>query len=279
MILPMENGKPIINSASGSSDATIASFSVIAIHDGYQAEMQVNTAFAWLHQSFRADLQVSFKSWSFEKLVAAPDIRAMSVLIGSEADMIIIATSSAEPLPDHITRWLDSITWQRNGRALMIAIEDDAGASFNHKGTLCECLQQWAARWHVDLICCEDLHYSTCQTILSLINGRSHQTLPAGTHESCTEPNTNMPLTIHQTMNKSQATMPPEQIQEVRGLAYQLWLQADRPVGKEIDFWLSAEQQVIQAAAEKMAHEATLKAAPAEKSAVKKTKSTTKRTQ
>jgi hypothetical protein len=281
MILPMENGEPIISRASRSSDATIASLSVIAIHDGYQAEMQVNQAFAWLHQCFRADLRMSFKAWTFEKLVSALDIRAMSVRIGTEADMIIIATSRAEPLPDHIKRWLDSITWQqREDRALVLALEEAAHSSCAHTSTLCEDLQQWAARWHAELICCADIHHQPSrQSILRRINERFHHVPASSPGQSDMKPAANIPLTIHQTMNQNQSTMTQVQIQEVRGLAYHLWLQADRPVGREIDFWLSAEKQVNQAAAEKAAREVTLKAAPTEKPAVKKTKSTTKRTQ
>ncbi len=93
------------------------------------------------------------------------------------------------------------------------------------------------------------------------------------------KPSGNIHLTIYQNMNEHQATLSPAQIQEVRGLAYHLWLQADRPVGREIDFWLTAEKQVIEAAAEKAIQEASLSSVPAAKTAPKKTKSTTKRTQ
>lgn len=276
----MENGKPIISKASRSSDDTIASFSVIAIHDGYQAEMQVNQAFAWLHQCFRADLRMSFKAWTFEKLVSALDIRAMSVRIGTEADMIIIATSSAEPLPDHIKRWLDSITWQqREDRAFVLALTDDASSPSAHTGAFCEYLQQWAARWHAEIICGADIHHQPSrQSILRCINDRFHG-LTASPDQSDMEQAENIPLTIHQTIKQNQSTMAPAQIQEIRDLAYHLWLQSDRPSGKEIDFWLRAEKQVIQAAAEKAAHEATLKAAPVVKPATQKSKPNTKRTQ
>lgn len=276
----MEKGEPIIGINSLNSDRACPSFSVIAIHDGYQAEMQVNRAFAWLHQCLSADLRMSFKAWSFEKLVAALDIRAMSVRIAIEADLIIIATSSGMPLPDHIIRWLDSISGQRHeDKALFLALEDDAQSPCAHTSTLCGDLQQWAARWHVAVICCVDIsHQSSRQSILRRINERFYRVSVTSPDQSDVEPVTNIPLTIRQTMNQHQTIMTPEQIQEVRGLAYHLWLQADRPFGKEMDFWLSAEKQVIQAAAEKAANESSLKAAPATKSVAKKTKPTTKRT-
>lgn len=279
MVLPVENDESIISRESRSRDATVAPFSIIAIHDGYRSEIQVNQAFSWLHQSFRADMRMTFNAWTFEKLVSALDIRAMSVRIGIEADMIIIATPSGEPLPDHIKRWLDSITRERKKRAMVLALEQDAHSPCAQISKLCEDLQQWASRWQAELICCTDIHHPPSrQSILRLVNDRLHQTLPAGTGDTYLEPDAGKPLTFYQTMEKAQTTMTPAQIQEVRGLAYHLWLQADRPVGKEIDFWLSAEQQVIQAAAEKATHEAALKSVPAAESAVKKTKSTNKRT-
>lgn len=279
-VLLMESGQQTKSAAPLGRDVSIAPFSVIAIHDGYRSEIQVNHAFSWLHQSFCTDLRMSFNAWTFEKLVSALDIRAMSVRIGIEADMIIIATPSGEPLPDHIKRWLDSITRERKKRAMVLALEQDAHSPCAQTSTLCEDLQHWASRWQADLICCTDIHHPPSrQSILRLVNDRLNQTLPAGTGDTYLEPDAGKPLTFYQTMKKTQTTMTPAQIQEVRGLAYHLWLQADRPVGKEIDFWLSAEQQVIQAATETAAHEAALKAGPAAESAVKKTKSTHKRTQ
>jgi hypothetical protein len=93
------------------------------------------------------------------------------------------------------------------------------------------------------------------------------------------EPVTKILISVSQTMNQNQTIMTPEQIQEVRGLAYHLWLQADRPCGKEMDFWLSAEKQYIQAATKKAADEITLKAVPVVRSVSKKSKPNTKRTQ
>ncbi len=254
MILPMENGEPIISRVLRSSAATTASFSVIAIHNGYQSEMQVNQAFAWLRHCFRDDLRMSFKSWTFEKLVSALDIRAMSVRIGKEADMIIIATSCAESLTDHIRRWLDSITRpQRVDRVLVLVLEGNSHPSSAHTNILCEDLQQRAARWHAELICCADIqHQASRQSILRGINERFHHVPTASLSQSDMKPDVNAPLTIQQTMNPNQAAMSSAQIKGVRALAYHLWLQADRLTGKEVDFWLSAEKLVHQATAKKV---------------------------
>lgn len=124
----MENGEPLISIALRSS-ATV-------IHDGSQAEMQVNQAFAWLYQCFRADSRMFFRAGTFEKLVSALDICARSVRIGKEANMIIIATSCAKSLPNHIKYWMDSITRpQRHDRAFVLALKENSHASSAHTNT------------------------------------------------------------------------------------------------------------------------------------------------
>jgi hypothetical protein len=174
MVKAMENREPAISRTSHGSGGSTASLSFIAIYDGYQAEMQVNHAFTWLHQSLRADLRMSFNSWPSEKLVSSPDIRAVSVRVGTEADLLIIATSNSEPLPDHIKRWLDSTIWQqREQRTLIIATEDDAHASSALMGGLAEYIGKLAASWQANLICCADLnHPPSRQSILRFINDR-----------------------------------------------------------------------------------------------------------
>jgi hypothetical protein len=173
----MEKGEPIIRVHSRSSECTSPSFSVIAVYDGCQAEMQVNRTFAWLHQCFSADLRMSFKVWSFERLMAGLDIHAMSVRTAIEADLIIISTSSGIPLPDHIIRWLDSFSGQKQeGKALVLVLEDDAQSPCPNKSTLCGDLKQWAARWHAADICCLDIsHQPSRQSILRRINERFYR--------------------------------------------------------------------------------------------------------
>ncbi len=239
----MGKGESIIDKKAHRGDSSAPAFSVIAIHEGYQAEIQVNQTFAWLHHCFSADLRLSFNAWTFEKLVSALDTRALSVRIGVEADMIIIASSNIGCLPDHIKRWLDSITCEQHlARALVLALNENASAS----AVFCEELKQWAARWHAELICCADIHHQPSrQAILRRINERFHETLAASPDPSEIIPTTHIAPVVHQTMSVNQATMSLVQIQEVRALAYHLWLEADRPAGREIDFWLTAEKQVM----------------------------------
>jgi hypothetical protein len=239
----VEDDQPFLNlRIKGTPDGSL-SFSVVAIHDGHQAEMKVNQAFTWLHDCFRNDLRLFFNAWTFEKLVSALDTRALSIRIGAEADMIIIATSATESLPAHITRWLDSIICQQNrGRALILGLAPDGSHAFEHERTLADELQSLAERWQTEFVHCADIHHhSSRQIILRRINDRFH-CYPSSNRVSqrCQTP------TSHPSIDENRLHMSPAQVEAVRRLAYDLWLKADRPAGKELDFWLTAEQQIFE---------------------------------
>lgn len=57
--------------------------------------------------------------------------------------------------------------------------------------------------------------------------------------------------THQRTMQTHDTTMPPQETRyaEIRKRAYQLWEEADRPAGKDLTFWLSAEAQIDHEAA------------------------------
>jgi hypothetical protein len=239
----VEDDQPFLNlRIKGTPDGSL-SFSVVAIHDGHQAEMKVNQAFTWLHDCFRNDLRLFFNAWTFEKLVSALDTRALSIRIGAEADMIIIATSATESLPPHITRWLDSIICQQNrGRALILGLDPDGSHAFEHERTLADELQSLALRWQTEFVHCTDIHHHPSrQIILRRINERFH-CYPSSNRFSlpCQSP------PPHPSIDENRLHMSPARVEAVRSLAYDLWLQADRPAGKELDFWLAAEQQILE---------------------------------
>lgn len=238
----LEHDQPTLNARiKGANDGGL-SFLVVAIHDGYQAEMKVNQAFAWLHHCFRSDLRLFFNAWSFDKLVSALDTRALSVRIGAEADMIIIATSAAESLPTHMTRWLDSILCQQSpSRALILGLGQDADPASEHARTLANELQTLAERWQTEFVHCTDIqHHPSRQIILRRINDRFH-CYPSSNSVSLPCPSPSM----HPAIDENRLHLSPAQVEAVRILAYDLWLQANHPVGKELDFWLAAEQQIL----------------------------------
>lgn len=223
------------------------SFSVVAIHSDHYGDSLVNQVFSWLHQCFQPDCKTSFHSWTFEKLSAALDTRALSIRIGGSADMIIIAASATESLPDHINRWLDSTMSQpREQTALILAMPTGIGSSSAEASPVFSSLQSCSTRWQSKLICCPDIqHQSSRHSILRHINQRL-QSFPVSDrdqfdlHSSVKDSPSNKP-----DPGENQFNLTPFQFQAVRLEAYHLWLQAGSPVGKEIDFWLAAEKQVV----------------------------------
>jgi len=203
-------------------------FTVLAIHESYQDEVRVNQAFGWFHDSFRSDIKLAFYSWNFAKLENALDIRAMSVRIGTTADIIIIATSGVEPIPEHITRWLGSIMQQRqDNRFLILALEEGNQYQRTRQSTLFQYVQDEAVRWQANFIACEDLHLQmNRQFIFRFINDKfNHSLFTDGlTIEEAPNPISAKP----QHIRESQSSMSSVQIQEIRTLAYRLWLQARR---------------------------------------------------
>jgi hypothetical protein len=101
-----------------------ASCTIVGVFDGHLYEGRINEFFAWLHQSFKSDLKLSFNSWAFGKLEVL-DTRAMSVRIASAADIIVMAASDQSAMPEQMKRWLESVMReQRESRALLIGLDD-----------------------------------------------------------------------------------------------------------------------------------------------------------
>lgn len=240
--------------------------SVVAIQEGFPAEMRVNQAFTWIHQSFRHDFRIAFNSWNFGDLKTSVEVRETAVRSARSSDIIIVATSCARPVPDYVKIWLEEIMGQqRDNRALLVALENDDHSVKSHTNTLSEQLMRVAGRWQAEFVSCEDLHQPMSrQFILRFINDRIFHSVLGKDHSSENNP-TDADNTLNlklQSMNQSQSDMTPLQIQEIRDYAYHLWIQADRPPGKEIDFWLQAEDQVKRAAAEQLARQSTAKTVP-----------------
>jgi Protein of unknown function (DUF2934) len=223
--------------------------SIVAIYDGHVYESRVNELFGWLHHSFKADLKLSFNSWAFGKLEVL-DSRAMSVRTASAADVIIIAANDQCPLPDQMKRWLETVMReQRAARALLVGLDDNAGSSQKGSDSLCGFIQQEALRWRTDFICCHDFNETTQrQCLFAFIKDQMKSLEQADVSKTPSMDGSNEAapnlLATQSIIRDVQSSMSLPEIQEVRELAYDLWLQAGLPPGRETEFWLSAEQQI-----------------------------------
>jgi hypothetical protein len=80
----------------------------------------------------------------------------MAIHRAASADVIIIAMSDGDPVPNHIERWMDSCLQQQQnkGRSVLVAIHDDVQSDDKDETTpLCTYLERQAARWQTEFIC------------------------------------------------------------------------------------------------------------------------------
>lgn len=219
---------------------TAKAFSVVGIHEGISAAPRMQAARDQLIRILGTEVRLNFFAWPFHKL-ESPDIRAMAFHIAEESRMILIACTGAGSMPDHILRWLDSSLIAQSDRALIVALEPN--------GTLCTFTQQFASRWQTQHLCAEDLEHSDNRPI---VVQSLHRHLEAGVAEEkaiaqwLNAKATRQPLPVSQSESPAPSLISkPELREEIRMRAYQLWLAAGHPSGRELDFWLKAERDFL----------------------------------
>ena len=215
--------------------------SVAAIYDGPLAVSLVEAAKEQLLRLLGADISVKFYAWSFYKL-ELPDIRAMALHIAEESGVILIACTGTESVPEHVQRWLNScFAEQESHRALVMALEPEGG--------LCAFAQQLAARWQTQHLCTVDVEQAQSRDVVLRAVSRhlemrgaeekaSGQWLEAENTLPPPKPNRRPPIMPGMTNQ-------PGLCEKIRMSAYELWLAAGRPPGRELEFWLQAERDFL----------------------------------
>jgi hypothetical protein len=216
-------------------------FSVVGIHQVGADAQRMLAARDQLTRILGTEVHLNFFSWPFHKL-EMPDIRAMAFHIAEESGMILIPGTGAEPVPDHVLRWLDSsLIAQRDRRALIVALEPD--------GNLCAFARQFASRWQTQHLCAQDLEQAHNRSFVA-------QAVQRHLEAVATEENANGQwIEANHTRPVPQVSRPakpmpsliskPGMREEVRMSAYRLWLAAGCPSGRELDFWLQAERDFL----------------------------------
>lgn len=220
---------------------TAKTFSVVGIHHVGADAPRILAARDQLTRIFGTEVRLNFFYWPFHKL-ELPDIRAMAFHIAEESGMILIAGAGAEPVPDHVVRWLDSsLIAQRDRRALIVALEPD--------GNLCAFARQFASRWQTQHLCAQDLEHAQNRSFVMQALHRHLEVV--ATEEKAIgqwiEANHTQPVrpACRQAKPMPGLISKPELREEVRMSAYRLWLAAGCPSGRELDFWLQAERDFV----------------------------------
>lgn len=131
-------------------------YSVVAVYDDFSSGIRAKEALEWLEHSLNSNMDFRSTVWSFRSL-ERQDVRANSLREAATADVLIIAASEMETVPDQIKIWIDSIfQHQRDGRAVLVALHDGDEGPCASPGPLCSYLEHQAGRWHTEFMCNHD---------------------------------------------------------------------------------------------------------------------------
>lgn len=128
-------------------------FSVVAIHDGFFANVRAMEALEWLEYTLCPDLRVCPMNWSFEKL-ETQEGRSTSVRAAAAADLLLVSTTGDSPLPEHIRQWFGAIPQQqRDTRPILVALHEEDFEFSSSPGPLCAHLREVADSWRTEFMC------------------------------------------------------------------------------------------------------------------------------
>lgn len=127
-------------------------FSVVAIHDGFFANIRAMEALEWLKYTLCPDLQVCPVTWSFDKL-ERHDVRTTAVRAAAAADLLIVAATDDASLPGHIVQWFEAIPKQkRDTRPILVALHEEDYEFTGNAGPVCSHLKDVADKWQTEFM-------------------------------------------------------------------------------------------------------------------------------
>ncbi len=212
-----------------------ASFPQVVVLHGERPQQALTKVRQNLLQIADQDLTLCIKSWAFHELERL-DLRAMTRHLAAKAWILVLATDRRDDPPDHIKEWIhQSFSSALAPKPIVIGL---------HANSL-ECthyLQTLARSWDSPFFACSTLaSQAGKRQIRELMRERWDAALVTGEQDTVkprprthpTSPSNEQPVTT----------------QEIRDLAYTLWLAADRPSGGISGFLMLAAAR-LQAARE-----------------------------
>lgn len=132
--------------------ASRPAFSVVAIHDGFFANIRAMEALEWLKYSLCPDLQVCPVNWSFDKL-ERHDVRTTAVRAAAAADLLIVSAADDATLPAHIVQWFEAIPKQkRDTRPILVGLHEEDYEFTGKAGPVCSHLKNVADKWQTEFM-------------------------------------------------------------------------------------------------------------------------------
>lgn len=170
--------------------------------------------------------EICINSWTFHELERL-DFRAMARRRAANASIFVLAADRLDDPPTHIKAWIQqSFTAAAPSKPLVIGLKTNSSKCTSY-------LQTLANSWDRPLLTSDDL---VSQVGRDQFRQLLHQRLASSVEQAAVDHVSAKPLPSSQKSNISQ----PEITQEIRDLAYTLWLAAGRPKGGISGFFMLA---------------------------------------
>jgi len=126
----------------------IRSFKIVIVYENSAGAIGAKE----ISERLAAHFESECDAWPFS-LLGIARVREHAATMAAEADMIIVAASGREELPDDVKDWVESWLPHKNFApgALVGLLDDDAETS--NQSSVCAYLQRIAERGNMDFIC------------------------------------------------------------------------------------------------------------------------------
>lgn len=133
--------------------STSPAFSVVALYEGFLANIRIMEALEWLKYSLCPELRVCPVTWSFDTL-ERHDVRTTSVRAAAAADLLIVSAPDESTMPDHVMKWFAAVPQQqRASRPVVVALHEEGSEFGSAQGHLCSRLREVAGSWQTEFMC------------------------------------------------------------------------------------------------------------------------------
>lgn len=205
----------------------------VVLHEESAANEHVGTILRVVETMFGEVTDIRVKQWSFHHLERL-DVRAMACHQGKEAAILIVCSSSDKSIPESVATWMER-TYQSTlcSKPLIIRLQKGDVAEDDY-------IQKIASTWKVPLLSDFSLGSSNCwENLRQFLDKRLHNNAKEDETED---------LLSEKTRKSPSCDVGENELcpmnQAIRDRAYQLWVSAGRPDGRNIDFWHEAEREI-----------------------------------
>ncbi len=205
----------------------------VVLHEESDANEHADTVLRIVQMMFCEVADLRVKHWSFHHLERL-DVRAMACHQGKEAAILIVCSSSEKGIPESVSTWMERTYKSSLGsKPLIIRLQRNDAAED-------DCIHKIASTWKVPLLSDFSLGSSdSWEQLRIFLEGWLRNRVEEYESEDLPSQKTKRNPSSHA---EDGAFCPINQA--IRDRAYQLWVSAGRPDGRNIDFWHEAEREV-----------------------------------